>query len=455
MLERIIIFGATGDLTARLLMPAIAHVEEAGLLPEKLTIVGSGTKDWSTEKFREHMAERLDVHAAERTAQCCKRILSRVTYVPSDVTNPQDVARVVGKDREPTLVYLALPSGLLEAALLALAEAHLDEKDAIAIEKPFGVDLSSAQRLNALLEQRLHRPKIFRIDHFLSNELVRRILTLRFMNRVFEPSFDSRHVERIEINWMETLSLEGRAKYYDHAGAMMDMIQNHLLEALTLVIMNQPARLDAGSFRAMRVEALRSIATPNDDTVRSGTVRARYTAGTIGDRKIPDYVAEPGVNASRKTETYASVDLRVQTPRWEDTRFVLRSGKAMAEKVAEMSIHYRAMPSYVGKGPQVIEPNVLRVGLKDPYVRLDTVVNGEDFSTVGNRLEMTSAPPTRSAYANLVLEMLSGDRMLFIRGDETEEAWRIADPTLDAWRRDVVPLGEYAAGSAGPRDFTS
>ncbi len=447
MLERIIIFGASGDLTARLLMPAITQVGEAGLLPEKLTIVGSSTQDWSTDDFRAHIADKLEQHAPQSGSACRADILSRLSYTPADVTSSADVARVIGDHREPTLVYLALPPGLIERALLALAETDLDEADAIAIEKPFGEDLASARRLNELIELRLHRPTVFRIDHFLSNELVRRILSLRFHNRVFEPSLNCHEVERIEINWFESLTLEGRARYYDRAGALKDMIQNHLLEALSLVIMNQPARLDAASFRAMRVEALRGIATPDDEHVMSRTIRGRYTEGTIGQRKVPSYVNEPGVDPANNTETYASVDVRVHTPRWQNTRFVLRSGKALAEDRMEIAIHYRGIVRPLGRSSQGSQPNVLRVGLKEPYVRLDTVVNGSDFTSVNHQLEMTSAPPLRKAYANLIIEMLNRNPMLFIRGDETEEAWRITDPITDAWRRNLSPMRGYPAGS--------
>ncbi|MEN1680156.1 MAG: glucose-6-phosphate dehydrogenase [Planctomycetota bacterium] len=448
MLERIIIFGATGDLTARLLLPAIAQVGEAGLLPAKLTIVGSATNDWSTEDFRRHIADRLESHGAGISADARADVVSRISYAASDVTSAADVARIVGADREPTLVYLALPSGLIERALDALSSADLDEDDAIAIEKPFGVNLESAQRLNALLDQKLHRPAIFRVDHFLSDELVQRILSLRFRNRVFEPALNCREVERVEINWMESLALEGRAGYYDRAGAMKDMIQNHLLEALTLVIMNQPARFDEGSFRGMRVEALRSITTPSEESIRSGTLRARYTAGTIGKRNIPSYVDEPGVDPARNTETYASVDLHVHSPRWENTRFVLQSGKALSEDCAEVAIHFRPVAGSLGS--KSVHPNVLRLGLLEPYVRLDTTVNAGESSYVNQQLEMVSAPPSRTPYANLIVEMLQSRRTMFIRGDEAEEAWRIIDPISDAWARNLVPMSEYPAGGYAP-----
>lgn len=448
MLERIILFGASGDLTARLLLPAVAQVAEAGLLPEGLRIVGSARDDWTSSRFREHIRERLDTHADDVSPSARERVLHCLSYEPSDVTEAGDVTRVVGVDHPPTLVYLALPSFLLEQALLALSEAGLSQHDSIAIEKPFGVDQTSARRLNQLIAERLPHPTIFRIDHFLSDELVRRILALRFMNRLFEPTLNCQHVERVEISWLESLALEGRAGYYDRAGALKDMIQNHLLEALSLVVMHQPVRLDDGSFRSARVEALRAVDTPTQKLIESGAVRGRYTAGAIGDLAVPAYVDEPGVDASRRTETYASVELSITTPRWQDAKFILRSGKALARNQAEVSIHFRRVPAYFGRDVNEIEPNVLRIGLLEPYVRLDANVNRADFDHAQHQLVMRSERPARTPYANLILEMLRGRPMLFIRGDETEEAWRIVDPIAQAFEENLVPLIEYPAGSS-------
>ena len=299
MISRMVIFGATGDLTARLLLPAVAQLVESDALPSDIQILGSAVEPWSREKFREHIAQALNAHAAQVSPATRQRVVDMLDYRPSDVTDPTDVAAVIGTSHGSTLVYLALPSGLLEAALAALATADLGSEDAVAIEKPFGTDLASAQRLNALLASGLSAPTIFRIDHFLSNELVRRVAALRFANQVFEPILNAHHVERVDISWLESLTLEGRADYYDRAGALKDMLQNHLMEALSLVVMEEPARLDSVSFRNSRVEALRNIATPTLADIKAGTIRARYTAGAIGDRQVPAYVDEPGIDPAR------------------------------------------------------------------------------------------------------------------------------------------------------------
>jgi glucose-6-phosphate 1-dehydrogenase len=449
MIERMVILGASGDLTGRLLMPALAQLAEADLLPPGFTIVGSANTEWSTDDFRQHIATELKEHApvAAATRDAVVRMLG---FQPSDVTRPEELSALIGEDRPNTLIYLALPPFLFEPVLRTLAAAKLRTSDAVAIEKPFGTDLASAQQLNELIRIQLPEPTIFRIDHFLSDDLVRRVVTLRFLNRVFEPIWNSVHIERVDVSWLESLTLEGRAGYYDTAGAMKDMLQNHLMEAMALVLMEQPARLDAHSFRDVRVEALRAVATPPAGRMRADTVRARYTAGAIGSRQVPSYVDEPGVDPSRSTETYASLTLEVDNPRWTGVPFTLRSGKALAADSAEIAIHFRPLPRYLLDQWPGIEPNVLRLGLTDPYVRLATTLNGPDRTAESRELEARSSEPRFTAYAHLILETLKSDPMLFIRGDEAEESWRIIDPVMKAWAAGDVPMQEYAAGGTPP-----
>ena len=449
MIERMVILGASGDLTSRLLMPALAQLAEADLLPSGFTIVGSANTEWSTDDFRQHIAAALKKHSpvAAATRDAVVRMLG---FQPSDVTRPEELSALIGEDRPNTLVYLALPPVLSEPVLRTLAAARLRASDAVAIEKPFGTDLASAQQLNELIRIQLPKPTIFRIDHFLSDDLVRRVVTLRFLNRVFEPIWNSVHVERVDISWLESLTLEGRAGYYDTAGAMKDMLQNHLMEAMALVLMEQPARLDAHSFRDVRVEALRAVATPPAERMRTHTVRARYTAGAIGPRQVPSYVDEPGVDPSRDTETYASLALEVENPRWAGVPFTLRSGKALAADSAEIAIHFRPLPRYLLDQWPGIEPNVLRLGLTEPYVRLATTLNGPERTAESRELEARSTQPRFTAYANLILEMLKSDPRLFIRGDEAEESWRIIDPVMKSWAAGDVPMQEYAAGGTPP-----
>ncbi len=449
MIERMILFGASGDLTSRLLLPAVAQLAEAELLPPTLTMVGSDITDWSTDDFREHIAGKLEEHA-DVTPATRDRVVEMLSFESADVTQAEDLRRVIGDGHPDTLLYLALPPSLLTKALPALASAGLSTADAVAIEKPFGTDQASAHDLNEILRIQLPEPTIFRIDHFLSSDLVRRVLVVRFLNRVFEPILHAVHVERVDISWLESLTLEGRASYYDGAGALKDMIQNHLMEAMALLLMEQPARLDADSVRSMRVEALRTVATPSPERMRSDTIRARYTAGEIGSRRVPSYVDEPGVDANRNTETYASLTVGVNSPRWDGVPFTLRSGKALEADSAEIAIHFRPLPDYLTDRFPGVGPNVLRIGLLEPYVQLATTLNGPDQTAENQRLEARSTPLRFTPYAHLIHEMLEGDPMLFIRGDEAEEAWRIIDPVMAAWASGEVPMQEYAAGQAPP-----
>jgi glucose-6-phosphate 1-dehydrogenase len=430
-------------------MPAVAQLAEAGLLPEPFTIVGSATNDWSTEEFRQHIAGALKEHSAVTPARR-DAVVQMLRFQSADVTQPKDVSRLIGDDHPETLVYLALPPGLLTSALPALATSTLDSSDAVAIEKPFGTDLASARHLNEILRIQLPEPTIFRIDHFLSNELVHRVIVLRFLNRVFEPLFNAVHIERVDISWLEHLTLEGRASYYDGAGALKDMVQNHLMEVMALVLMEQPAKLGPGSNRAVRVEALRAVATPAAERMHTDTIRARYTAGMIGSRLVPSYVDEPGVEPSRNTETYASLTVDVDSPRWAGVPFTMHSGKAFQADTAEIAIHFRPMPRYLVSQWPGVEPNALRIGLKEPYVRLTTTLNGPERTAEIRELEARSTAPPLTAYAHLIQEMLKGDPLLFITGHEAEEAWRIVDPVMNAWSAGGVVLQEYPAGGAPP-----
>ena len=273
----------------------------------------------------------------------------------------------------------------------------------VAIEKPFGTDLASARQLNELIRIHLPEPTIFRIDHFLSDELVRRVVTLRFLNRVFGPIWNSVHVERVDVSWLESLTLEGRAGYYDTAGAMKDMLQNHLMEVTALVIMEQPARVDAHSFRDVRVEALRAVATPR----RNGCAPTRSALGTPPAPSAPGrcrHTSTSRASIRGNIETYASLTLEVDNPRWAGVPFTLQSGKALAADSAEIAIHFRPLPRYLLDQWPGIEPNVLRLGLTEPYVPA-TTLNGPEQN--GEReLEARSTQPRFTAYANLILETL-------------------------------------------------
>jgi glucose-6-phosphate 1-dehydrogenase len=449
MINRIVIFGATGDLTSRLVMPGLAELAQERELPDDLQVLGVGRADWAGDDFRQRMARALNAHAPHVAAAVREGLVARLDYRTADVTNGAEMTALLDGVDRPLLVYLALRPSLFEPTVRALAAARLPAGSAIAIEKPFGDGVASAQRLNALLRTELPGTLVFRVDHFLSNELINRIAAARFANRIFEPIWNHQHVARVEISWDETLTLEGRAGYYDGAGALRDMLQNHLLQVLCLVAMEPPARFDEQSVRDARVAVLRAIPSPTPDRVRRDSVRARYAAGTISDRVVPAYVDEPGIDPHRKTETFAQLTLEVANWRWEGTPFTIRSGKALARDRAEVAIHFRPAPGLLFDG-QSVAGNVLRIGLMEPSVRLSVNNLGAEHRLVERTITVDAAPPGRAAYANLLMAMLRGRQMVAIRDDETEEMWRIVEPVLAAWDGDEVPLLDYPAGSDGP-----
>ncbi|WP_380280677.1 glucose-6-phosphate dehydrogenase [Kitasatospora purpeofusca] len=450
MIERLAVFGATGDLTARFLLPALAELRAGGHLGERLSLTGASREDWSTERYRAWAAEQLDRHAEGCPADARAQVTASARYLRADVTDPADVAAVVAGDG-PVAVYLALPPALFPAVVSALHRAALPAGSRIVLEKPFGEDLASAQELNRLIADLVPEQAVFRVDHFLAMTTVQNVLGSRLANRVLEPIWNSTHIAEIDIVWDETLALEGRAGYYDHVGALKDMIQNHLLQLLCLVAMEPPISLGERDLRNRKVDVLRSVRPLTENDVLHRTRRARYLPGRIGDRAVPAYADEEGVDPRRRTETFAEVELELEGWRWAGTRFRLRSGKALGVDRKEVAVRFRPVPHLpFGQGGKA-RPNVLRFELEPEGLALDlTGVGARAQELAPLSLTARMDPAELPAYGRLLLDVLTGDPALSIRGDESEEAWRVLEPVLSAWERDLVPLEEYPAGSEGP-----
>lgn len=451
MTRSFVVLGGRGDLTGRLLLPGLAELEDAGQLADEFAVVAVGRKDWGDEEYRAWAADRLAEHAERVPEASRERLVRRLTYVPGDVTRADDLRRALDRAAGAPIVYLALPNTVFLPTLEALAEAGLPDGAVVAVEKPFGRDLADARRLNAVLHRLLPEESIFRTDHFLGMQTVLNILGLRFANRVFEPLWNATHVERVDIVFDETLGLEGRAGYYDTAGALEDMLQNHLLQMLAVVAMEPPAAVDARSLAARKADVLRAVRPPADMT--RDTVRGRYTAGTVEGRELPDYVAEPGVDPDRETETYAEYTVEIDNGRWAGVPFRLRSGKALGADRQEIVLRFRPVP-HLPFGGAAPEPDVLRLCLDPDGISLEINLNGagDPFELERRSLDI-ALPPTRlSAYGLLLREMLDGNAALSISDVEAEESWRIVEPVVAAWRAGQVPLREYPAGSDGPAD---
>jgi glucose-6-phosphate 1-dehydrogenase len=449
MTPRFVIFGASGDLTARYLLPALARLHAAGRLGDDLIVVGAARDPWDTERFRRHIEDRLAQHAAEVPRATRTGLVRRLEYRRADVTDPEGVASALGAPPAPAVVYLALPPAVAVAAVRALGSSGLAEGSRIVVEKPFGEDLASAQVLNRLLRAMLPESAIFRMDHFLGKQTVQNLLGLRFANRLFEPVWNAGHIERVEIVWDETLGVEGRAGYYDRAGALRDMTQNHLLQLLCLVAMEPPIGLGERDLRDRKVDVLRAVRRLSPGEVARWTRRARYAAGRIGDQTFAAYVDEEGVDPARRTETYAEVMLQIDNWRWKDVPFLLRAGKALARDRREIAVHFRPVPHLVFAPASEPVSNILRFTIDPDRLSLQVNINGrtDPFGLEPAELDLELAPQELPAYARLLLAVLEGDATLSIRGDEAEESWRIVEPILTVWAAEDVPLEEHPAGA--------
>ena len=452
--RRLVILGATGDLTGRYLLGALAELACKGYLPPDLRIVGVARDGWDTPAFRSHAAQRLERHASHLARAGRDQLVERLSYVAGDVTDPAVLAPAFGSDTGASVAYLALPPSVFAPAIEALAAIGLSGVSRVVVEKPFGTDLASAQALNRLLHRHFDEEAVFRLDHFLGKQTVQNILGARFGNRLFEPLWNREHLAGVDIVWDETVALEGRAGYYDHTGALRDVIQNHLLQLLCLVGMEKPEALDAVQLRDRKVELLRAVRAPTPAEVAELTRRARYGAGRVGDRALPDYTDEPGVDPAHGTETFAEVTLFVDNDRWSGVPFRLRTGKALAVDRREITIAFRPVADVLfgqeGDPPR----NRLVFRMNPDRMTLDLALNGagDPFCLEPAALELTLAPQDLSAHARLLVEALEGDPALSIRGDEAEECWRIVEPIVDEWQRGSPALLSYPAGSQGAVD---
>jgi glucose-6-phosphate 1-dehydrogenase len=453
VIQRFVILGASGDLTSRYLMPALARLMEAGKLGD-VEVVGVALEDWTTEGFRERVAGGLERHAGGVSKEAHEGLLNRLRYAQSDVTDAGTLRGAVEPEKGPVVAYLALPPTVFAPTLAALRELGLADGSRVVVEKPFGTSLADAQGLNRLLHDSFAEEAVFRIDHFLGKQKVQNILGVRFANRLFEPLWNCNHIGRVEIRWDETLALEGRAGYYDRAGALKDMLQNHLLQLLALVAMEPPLSLGARDLRDRKVDVLRAVRSLSPEEVLRLTVRARYGAGElkgreVKGREVPAYVDEEGVAAENDTETFAQVTLFIDNWRWSGVPFTLRSGKALAKDRAEIAVYFRPVPHLAFGQEGDPRANALRIAFAPDRMALDLNINGpgDPFVLEPAALALELAPQDISAYGKLLLDVLAGDPTLSIRDDEAEEAWRIMEPILAVWQEGRVPLLDYPAGS--------
>jgi glucose-6-phosphate 1-dehydrogenase len=471
-----VIFGAAGDLTKRLLVPALYNLAEARLLPDGFAVIGVARADMSDEKFRERMREALRQFATGRVEDdVVDDLLARFSYVRGDFDGP-DTYRLLGDRLSAVegkfhtggncLFYLATPPDVFAVIAERLAQAGLArESDGhwrrIVIEKPFGTDLESARELDRRLLALFAENQIFRIDHYLGKETVQNIMVLRFANGLFEPLWNRDHIDHVQITVAETLGVENRGKFYDRTGALCDMVPNHLFQLLALTAMEPPVRFDADPVRSEKAKAIEAIRPLTPDDVCADVVRAQYRAGTIAAKRVPAYRETAGVDPRSMTETYVAMRLAIDNWRWAGVPFYLRTGKALAARRTEIAIKFKAAPFALFRDTPVerLAQNLLVLRIQPDEgasLQFNAKIPGPAIHIGGVRMDFKyrdyfdAAPNT--GYETLIYDCMVGDATLFQRADNIEAAWRVVQPILDAWHQSLecADLTWYAVGSEGP-----
>jgi glucose-6-phosphate 1-dehydrogenase len=451
----LVIFGALGDLTRRLLTPSLLNLAQEELIGDDFRIVGVGHRQGDDALMRQELEGALDL-SDEGHAAAWAALRDRLTYVTGDFNDAAMYERLRDHVSGNAAFYFATAPSFFGAIAQNLAKAGLlEEKDGfrrIAVEKPFGHDLASARALNACLLEQVPESQIYRVDHFLGKESVQNILVARFANAMFEAVWNCAHIDYVEISVAEALGVGTRGAFYDATGALRDMVPNHLFQLLALVTMEPPNRFDAESIRDEKARALAAVAPIAPDQA----VRGRYTAGKAGDKDLPDYVREADVHADSRTETYAALALRIDNWRWSGVPFYLRTGKSLAHKDSEIVIHFRAAPAAPFAGVEGERPaNRLLFQLQPREgVRLAVVGKepGTTLATTPITLDFCYADRfkigKRTGYETILYDLLTGDQTLFQRADMIEAGWAAIQPLLEAWGQGAPE--DYVAGSTGP-----
>ncbi|PTT23037.1 glucose-6-phosphate dehydrogenase [Microbacterium sp. HMWF026] len=446
----LIILGASGDLTSRLLLPALGQLltRESG---RSVRLHGAGMEDWTDEHWREVVKKSFSTTDADGAFAA----VSETTYWRADITKPADLQKLLDDAEGRPALYFAVPPAVAEKSCLALSDVTIPEGTVLALEKPFGTDEASAHRLNQQLAKLVPEDQVFRIDHFLGRSTVLNLLGARFANRPFESVWSADDIASILIDYPEPLGLEGRAGYYDGAGALVDMIQSHLLQVMAFVTMEPPASLNQLDLRDATSAVLRATHVLDDDPVHNSR-RARYTAGDVGERHFSSYVDEPGVDEARGTETLAEMTVEVRNTRWQGVPITLRSGKALSSSDRAVTVTFKPVRHLPGGFLGESEPSVLVFSLGPDTMSLGLNVNGADDPLELERVTLAAdlGDGALKAYGEVLSGILDGDAMLAVRGDAAEQCWRIVQPVIDAWRANEVPLDEYPAGTAGPASWT-
>jgi glucose-6-phosphate 1-dehydrogenase len=466
----LVVFGASGDLTSRKLLPALEQLSRRRLLPAAFAVIGVARTNLDDEGFRQLMTS-----AVPEAEPGWAEIVKHSSYVSGDYSHPDTFAALrdtlakveadVGSPGNRTF-YLATVPDVFQEAAEGLGGAGLNQRvhDGVAsrlvIEKPFGHDLNSARQLDAALHRTFTENQIYRIDHYLGKETVQNVLALRFANAIFEPLWNRSYIDHVQITVAESLGVEKRGGFYEKAGALRDIVQNHVMQVLSLTLMEPPGTINAQGIRDEKVKALRSVEIPTPEQVRSDVVRAQYDTGWSEGVAVPAYRQESDVDPNSQTETYVAMKLTVDNWRWAGVPIYIRTGKRLPKRLTEVALQFQSVPhlAFAADESRDLRPNTLVLRIQPDEgvaLRFGAKVPGQAFNVRDVLMDMSygsafleEAP---DAYERLLLDAMVGDPTLFIRSDEVDQAWQIVDPILEVWASKTVPLAGYAAGTWGPR----
>ncbi|ASP31077.1 glucose-6-phosphate dehydrogenase [Qipengyuania flava] len=458
--DRLLLFGATGDLAQRMLLPSLCALDAEGLLEPDLKIVGTARSEMSTREFRDFARQALEKYLPDHRRGGVADFLNRLSYVAVDATTREgydDLAREVGTYDKGLAIFLSTAPSLFEPTINGLVHAGLTKGNVrIGLEKPLGTDLASSKEINDAVAKAFSEDRIFRIDHYLGKETVQNLLALRFANLLFEPVWNATYIDHVQITVAETVGLESRVAYYDDSGALRDMVQNHMLQLLALVAMEPPTSFDATAVRDEKVKVLRALRHIGRDE----TVTGQYRAGAVEGAVVPGYDEELG--KASDTETFVALKAHVDNWRWKGVPFYMRTGKRLPERVTEIVIQFRCIPHSIFEGRgATTRPNRLVIGIQpEENVQMSMMAKVPGLDRDGIRLRQVpldiampdafSGTVRRIAYERLLLDLIEGDQTLFVRRDEVEAQWEWIDAIRELWEREDIKPKTYGAGSWGP-----